>query len=122
MMKQLIVATCGMVALATILLVQPARAQSMALNLAPHGSKLIENTFSFSLNATCTMTNDKGKNTIKLKVVENTGTVNGQQLTKGQSTSLVVKGQKSISVHAEPGSKVNIQNLSDNPLQATCSV
>lgn len=120
-MKQLTLTILSAIILLAIL-IQPARAHSMELTLAPHGSKLIENTYGFSLNATCTMTNNNGKNTIQLKVVENTGTVNGKHLTKGQSTSLVVKGKKSVSVHAEPGSKVNIQNLGDNLIQATCSV
>lgn len=120
-MKQVALGLLSIIVLLAIL-IQPARAQSMQLNLAAHGSKLIENTYGFSLDANCTITNQKGKNKIKLQVVENTGTVNGKHLTKGQSTSVTVQGQKEISVHAEPGSKVNVLNLSDNPVQATCSV
>ncbi len=105
------------------ILIQPVRAQSMELSLAPHGSKLIENNYGFSLDATCTIhTTQEKSNTIRLNVVENTGIVNGKHLSKGQSTSVVVKGQKALSVHASPGSKVNIQNLGDNAIQATCSV
>lgn len=105
------------------MLIQPARAQSMELSLAPHGSKLIENTYGFALHATCMIHSDKkNSNTLRLNVVEKTGVVNGKHLTKGQSTSVVVRGQKALSVHANPGSKVNIQNLSDNAIQATCSV
>lgn len=102
---------------------QPARAQSMDITLAPHGSKLIENHFSFSLDANCVVhTQDQGKKTIRLHVLEENGVVNGKKLDKGESTSVVINGSKSLSVHAEPGSKVNIQNLSDSPLEATCSV
>lgn len=121
-MKQITLGILSTIILVAIL-IQPAKAQSMELKLAPHGSKLIENNYAFSFDATCTVHADElTKNTIKLHIVENTGTVNGKHLSKGQSTSVVVKGQKELFVHAEPGSKVSIENLSNNPIQATCSV
>jgi hypothetical protein len=121
-MKQLAIGLMSIIVLLAIL-IQPARAQSMDITLAPHGSKMIENNFSFSLDANCIVhAKDAGKNKIRLHVLEHQGAVNGQKLDKGQSTSVVIQGQKSLSVHAEPGSKVNIQNLSDSPLEATCSV
>ena len=121
-MKQIKINLLGSIVLAAIL-IQPAHAQSMELTLAPHGSKLIENNQSFSLNANCVVhAKQEGKNTLRLNVVENNGTINGKKLDKGQSTSLVIHGEKSLTVHAEPGSKVNIQNLSNTTLEATCSV
>lgn len=121
-MKQVAIGLMSMIILVAVL-IQPARAQTMDITLAPHGSKMIENNFSFSLDANCVVhAKETGKNTIRLHVLENNGTVNGRKLDKGQSTSVVIHGQKSLSVHAEPGSKVNIQNLSNTPLEATCSV
>ena len=104
------------------LFIQPAQAQSIHLNLAPHGSKLIENHYLFSLDATCIIESSEQNNMIKLHVIENTGTVNGKHLTRGQATSIVVNNQDALSVSAEPGSKVNVLNLSDNTVQANCSV
>jgi len=121
-MKQFTLGVLTTIFLTTIL-IQPTHAQNMQISLKAHGSKLIENNYSFSLDATCTIHTDKEKsNTIRLHVVKNSGIVNGRHLSKGQSTSVVVKGQEALSVHASPGSKVNIQNLGNNPIQATCSV
>ncbi len=121
-MKQVALGLMSTIILIAIL-IQPARAQSMDITLAPHGSKMIENHFSFSLDANCVVHAQKsGKNKIRLSVLKNNGAVNGRKLDKGQSTSVVIQGQKSLTVHAEPGSKVNIQNLSNSSLEATCSV
>ena len=105
-----------------VFLIQPAQAQTIHLNLPPHGSKLIENHYLFSLEATCIINSSEKNNTIKLHVIENTGTVNGKHLTRGQATSIVVNNQDALSLTAEPGSKVNVLNLSDNIVQANCSV
>lgn len=121
-MKQFTLGMLSAIILVAIV-IQPARAKSIELSLAPHGSKIIQNNYAFSMDATCTIhTTQEKSNTIRLHVVENTGIVNGKHLSKGQSTSVVLKGQKALSVHASPGSKVNIENLGDNTIQATCSV
>lgn len=120
-MKHVGLSILSVVVLVAVLL-QPAKAQSIQLQLAPHGSKLIENNYGFSLDATCTIQSGHEKNTIKLLVLEKTGAVNGKHLSKGESTSVHVNNQDAIEVHAEPGSKVNVLNLSDRAVQATCSV
>ncbi len=121
-MKNAIIGLMSTVVLVAVF-AQPARAQSMDISLAPHGSKLIENNFSFSLDANCVVRSQgEGKQTIRLHVLKENGVINGKKLDKGESTSVVINGSKSVSVHAEPGSKVNIQNLGDGPLEATCSV
>ncbi len=121
-MKHIMIGLLSTVVLLAVL-IQPAHAQSMDLTLAPHGSKLIENNFSFTLNANCVVhAKEEEKNTIRLHVLENNGSVNGKKLDKGQSTSVVIHGEKSLTVRAEPGTKVNIQNLGDSTVEATCSV
>lgn len=120
-MKQFSLFILSTVVLIAILM-QPAKAQNLQLTLAPHSAKLIENNYIFSLDARCTIQADKKQNTIKLHVLEKTGTVNGKHLSKGQSTSVTVSDHDALSVHAEPGSKVNVLNLSDNLVHANCSV
>ena len=44
-----------------------------------------------------------------------------KNLKTGQATSMVVKNNDSISVSAEPDTEITLENLSDDPIQATCS-
>ena len=95
-------------------------AQQMNLQLAPNGSKVVTNHFAWTLSATCVIkTNTKNK--IRVGVLDNNGAVNGKHLATGQTTSMVVQNHESISVSAEPGTKVTLQNMSNEPFQATCS-
>lgn len=97
-----------------------AYAQQISLNLAPNASKIVTNHYGWTLSATCSI-QTKTKNKIRVTVQENTGTVNGKKLAIGQSTSVVVKNQDSIMVSAESGTQVTLQNLSNDPIQATCA-
>ena len=97
-------------------------AQAMNLELNPHSSKRFENPTLFALNATCTITSSTKNDKIIFRVIEKTGCVNGKNLKKGQATTVIVNDHDAISVHAEPGTTVNLQNTSDDAIQANCSV
>jgi thioredoxin reductase len=97
-------------------------AHQMSLQLAPNGSRVMTNHFGWTFNATCIIkTRTKSKNKIRLSVQDNKGSVNGKNLAVGQATSMDVQNQDSISVSAEPGTRITLQNLSNDPVQATCS-
>ncbi len=95
-------------------------AQQMNLELAPNGSKVVTNHFGWTLNATCTI-KTKASNKIRVSVLDHNGMVNGQNLAIGQSKSVIVHNNDNISVSAEPGTQVTLQNLSNDPVQATCA-
>jgi hypothetical protein len=95
-------------------------AQQMHVQLAPNGSKVMTNHFSWTLNANCVV-KTKTKNKIRVSVTDNKGVVNGRNLKTGQATSMVVQNDDSISVSADPGTIVTLENMSDDPVQATCS-
>ena len=95
-------------------------AQQMNLELSPNASKVITNHYGWTLSATCTIQTTT-KNTIRVSILDNKGTVNGRNLNVGQVMSLVVNNHDSLSVSAEPGTKVTLQNLSHESIQATCS-
>ena len=92
-------------------------AQQMSLQLAPNGSKVMTNHFVWTLNATCII-KTKAKNKIRVSVLDNKGAVNGKNLAIGQATYMVVQNHDSISVSAEPGTEVTLQNMSNDPVQA----
>ena len=111
----------SMIALTIMVLTSSnAYAQQLSLNLAPNGSKVVTNHYGWKLSATCSI-QTKTKNTIRVSVVDNNGSVNGKNLTVGQSTSVTVHNHDNISVSAEPGTQVILHNLSDDAVQATCS-
>lgn len=94
---------------------------SHTIKLSPKESKSLTNHTLWTLNATCNIQVNQPKSKILVSVTENKGQVNGKSLTKGQKTSLNVKNNSSISVSAEPGTTVNLVNLSNDPVQAVCS-
>ena len=96
-------------------------AQSMTLKLAPKESKTIENHYLWTLHATCTITANKSAKKIRIHVIKLNGIVNGRSLKTGQSTSVTVHNQDSLSVSADAGAEVNLQNLSHDAIQASCS-
>lgn len=97
-----------------------AHSQQMQLKLAANASKVITNHTLWTLNATCTIQN-KDKNRIVVGVLDNKGIVNGRNLSMGQAMSVTVHNHDAIAVSAEPGTKVTLQNMSSDPVQATCS-
>lgn len=96
------------------------QAQQVSLNLMPKASKLITNHYAWTLNANCTIQAQQN-NKIRVSVLQNKGTVNGRNLSKGQATSLTVHNNQSISVSAEPGARVNLRNMGSAPIHASCS-
>lgn len=99
----------------------PVHAQSVALNLNPKESKVIENNYLWSLQATCAIECSDSTHKIIVSVVKNNGVVNGKNLSSGQTTSVVVRNHDSIAVSAEPGAKVNLKNTGSDVVRANCS-
>jgi len=97
-----------------------AYAQQISLNLAPNASKVVTNHYGWTLSATCTI-QTKAANKIRVSVLDNKGAVNGKKLSAGQATSVLVHNHDSIVVSAEAGTQVTLQNLSNDPVQASCA-
>lgn len=92
------------------------------LELRSNESKLLTNTAFWTLNATCTIQGtDKTNSKIKIGVLKKNGSINGKNLSTGQSTSVIVRNNSTISVSADPGTQINLINLGSEGLQATCS-
>lgn len=109
-----------LIALFTFAVMTPQAFAQQTIKLNPKESKQLTNSLLWTLNATCKIQSEQGTNVIRVSVTENKGTVNGRNLTKGQATSLRVKGHESISVSAEPGTTVNLVNLGSKAVEAVC--
>ncbi|MFA6302067.1 MAG: hypothetical protein WC627_02920 [Legionella sp.] len=95
----------------------PVQAQKV-FTLSPNESKMLSSPW--AVTATCTVQVAKhGK--IKVNVVKNNCSVNGKNLSSGQSTSLRVINNSNISVSAEAGTEINLINMGDESMQAVCS-
>ena len=97
-----------------------AHAQHMNVHLEPNGSKIITNHTLWTLNATCTI-ETKAQHRILVSVLDHQGTVNGRNLTNGQAMWVVVHDKDAIAVSAEPGTRVTLQNMGNDAIQASCS-
>jgi hypothetical protein len=74
----------------------------------------------WTVNATCVVDNDVRAH-VAVRFIDEVGSVNGRHLATGESLSLVVHSNQAICVQAEPGARVVLKNMSDAPIQATCS-
>ena len=108
------------ISLGFVLMVSQAFAH--VIKLSPNESKSLTNHYSWTLNATCNIQGDVKKGKILVSVLENKGKINGVNLSKGHGTSIRLKNNASISVSAEPGTTVNLVNLSNDPVQADCMI
>lgn len=92
------------------------------IKLNPNENKTLTNSAFWKLNATCSIQSTKPINgKIKITVLKNNGSVNGKNLTSGESTSLKISNHSSIAVSAESGTQINLINLGDQALEAVCS-
>jgi len=92
------------------------------IKLNPNESKQLTNNYLWTLNATCNIQGSgQSKNRIRVSILKNKGTVNGRNLSTGQGTSVTVRNNQSISVSAEPGTKVNLINIGTDSVQAVCT-
>ncbi len=91
------------------------------VNLSAHETKVLTNYYLWTYHTTCNIKTDNKNDKIQIKVVKNSGTVNGKILTSGQSKIIDLKSNSHIYVSAESGTEINLINLGDSDLQASCS-
>ena len=96
-------------------------AQQMDLKLAPNASKVITNSYVWTISAKCTIVTKGKSNTLVVRIKEHGGTVNGKNLASGQTLSVVVHNHDSLSVSADPSTTLTLQNKGIESVQATCS-
>ena len=107
--------------LAAVFLNTKVHATTIHIDLAPHGSKKIENTHLFKINAQCRVICHGGSRKVLIRVESHDGAINGQPVSSGQAKMLTLHDQQSISVGASPGTKVVLVNQGDDPIQADCA-
>lgn len=105
-----------------VLMIFSAEAYAGTIQLSPNGSKSMTNHTPWTVSATCQVQGSAASSKIVIQLSDNSGTVNGRNITKGHATSVNVRNNQRIVVSAEPGTTVNLVNRGTESVSAICSV
>ncbi len=89
--------------------------------LPPNDPQVFSNIFFWTLKAVCTVISDVPDNSISIKMLRKTGSVNGIQLTVGDAEGLMMHPGDKLNITAESGAKVELLNLGNISIKASCS-
>ena len=84
--------------------------------------QVFANPIIFTIKAVCTVTSENESNLLSFSVLRKSGTFNGTKLLTGDSMSYIVHNDETISITALPGAQVELVNLGEQNIMATCSV
>lgn len=95
---------------------------SIEYQLPPNDPQMFANTFFWKITATCTIHSDSDESSeILAEGMNKQGSINGIPLAKGDSRVLEVHPNDTLVLSADSGAKVNLTNLSQHLIVASCS-
>ena len=89
--------------------------------LQPNDPLILSKIFFWQISAVCTVTSDAEENPISIKMLRRTGSFNGVPLSAGDTTGLVLHPGDKLNIIAESGSKVELVNMGDVVVRASCA-
>lgn len=89
--------------------------------LLPNDPQVFSNVFFWGIKATCTIISDVPNNVIAVKMLRKTGSVNDIQLNAGDGMTLLFQPNDKLYIYAESGAKVELMNLGDITIRASCA-
>ncbi len=98
----------------------PAAGTSLEYILLPKDSQILVNQFFWTINANCTISSEVEENILGVKILKKNGYVNDLILNAGDSIDLALLNNSVVRVSAPPGSKVELTNLGEEAVQASC--
>jgi hypothetical protein len=84
--------------------------------------QILVNPIIFTIKASCTINSENEENLLSFTVLKKSGSFNGTKLMAGDNMSYVVHNDETISITALPGAQVELINLGEETMVATCSV
>lgn len=90
-------------------------------DLPPQEPQLFINYMFWAIEARCKITMEDKNVDLFAKAIAKKGKINDIPLTAGQSLQLNVRIGESLKLNADSGAKVEITNLSNRPVHATCT-
>jgi len=94
---------------------------AMEYELPANDPLVISNILFWQIKAVCVITSENLGNPLSVKMLRKTGSVNDTLLATGESMGLTVQPGDIFNVTAESGAKVQLVNLGDKTIKATCS-
>lgn len=89
--------------------------------LPPNDPQVFSNIFFWEVKAICIVISDVQDNTIRIKMLRKSGSVNGLNLTTDDVTSLTAHPGDKLHITAASGAKVELTNVGAQPIKASCS-
>ena len=89
--------------------------------LTPNEPQILSNIFFWTVKAVCTVISDVPDNSISVKMLRKTGSVNGIPLTVGDTTGLMMNPGDKLNITADSGAKVELLNLGTVAIKASCT-
>lgn len=94
---------------------------AMEYELPANDPLVISNILFWQIKAVCVITSENTGNPLSVKMLRKTGSVNDTLLATGESMGLTVQPGDIFNVTAESGAKVQLVNLGNKTIKATCS-
>lgn len=82
---------------------------------------VISNILFWQIKAVCVITSENTGNPLSVKMLRKTGSVNDTLLATGESLGLTLQPGDIFNVTADSGAKVQLVNLGEKTIKATCS-
>lgn len=101
---------------------QPIRGVSLEYSFLPNQPQTISNFFIWSIDAHCIVSSESSDNELNITALSKKGKINDLPLSSGQSMKINVHPNDVLRIMAEPGAKVEITNLGQFLVKATCSM
>jgi len=94
---------------------------TLEYDLPPNDPQMFVNYMFWSVEANCKITTKDASDELYAEVIVKKATVNGSELSQGQSIKLTVAQGQNLKIAADSGAKVKITNLGKSLVKATCS-
>lgn len=94
---------------------------AMEYELPANDPLVISNILFWQIKAVCVITSENTGNPLSVKMLRKTGSVNDTLLATGESMGLTVQPGDIFNVTADSGAKVQLVNLGNKTIKATCS-
>ena len=90
--------------------------------IAPHEALSLSNPFLWTIKSVCTITSPSNNSPLTIKAVKKSGSVNGTNLSAGNSLNLLVNYHDKLDITAQSGAQVELTNHDEATLVAECTV
>ncbi len=97
------------------------QATTYEFRLPSNEPQVFTNTLFWAVEAKCTVISDSEDNPFSFTILRKSGSLNGIELSKGDSMALVVHPGDQLHITAASGARVELINYGDKEMKASCT-